>query len=539
MNNVLSLTKIYIKQFIARLASFITKKKIQNIMLIIFIFVIFASIIASVTFQFVWGFAMPLKAMQAEKFIITYGLIISVFLSLMIVIYEIPEHFYKNKDYQTLASLPLRNWEVVTAKIITAYISIFLYNLIIVLPSFIAYFIYNPISVLAITMAAVSLLFLPMFILLVGCILGFFIHLITSRLKNKTLFSTIFMFLFIIIIMGVSFLSSAQGLPNIFVNGETPLAIKITLPFIYFLNTAITDGNVFFFIYFILINFAYLILAIWVISVTYTKINSHLLTTKVKISKKPISFEKQSPFSAMLKKESKSFFGSSIWTVNVLVGPLMIVVLAVVFGIIIKVELNNLATPTEKHFLMNMMSIMYLGIISMLVGMCTTTTSSISMESKKIQILKQLPISFNTMAFSKILFSFLLIYIPLIIANVIFLILNYISIFYAIALFVIQAIIVFACSVMGLVINLKFPKLIWKKETEVVKQGASLAISLLLNIFIGALPLVLFFSFTTWFMSGNNYLWFLLILLVWSTVYLVTALMLLKYKGKKLFEKVC
>lgn len=538
MNNVLALTKVYVKQFIARLTSYITKKKSKNIVISVLMFVLFAGIIAMATFQFVWGFAMPLKAMQLEQFIITYGLIVSVFLSLIIVAFEIPGHFYKNKDYEMLASLPLRNWEVVTAKIITAYISIFLYSLILIVPTFVAYFLYNPINVLAISMAVISLVFLPMFVLLVGCVLGFFIHIFTSRLRNKTLFSTIFMFFSVIAIMGISFLSASKGLPNIIINGETPFIIKIILRFIYFLNAAIAEGNVLYFLYFVLINIAYLALAIWVISFTYTKINSLLLTTKVKASNKPLSFKQQTPFWAMVKKEAKSFFGSSIWTVNVLVGPIMIFILTITLGIVTKNMLVDPIYAESKDYMVGMMNIMYLGFVPLMVGMCATTSSSISMEGKKIQILKQLPISFNTMAFSKILFSFLLIYPPVAISSLIYLALVYTNIAYAIAFLIIPAVFIFACSVGGLLINLRFPKLIWKKEVEVVKQSASIFIAVTINMFISVIPMVLFFIFIDWFLSGGNYLLFIAIMLAWTLAYLMISLMLLKHKGKKMFEKI-
>lgn len=538
MNNVLALTKIYIKNFFTRLGTMFTKKNKKPYLSMAIGVVSVVAILALVTVQLNMFFSM-FTEVGLQQFIISYGLLFAVFMSVIIAVVEIPGHFYKSKDYEMLASLPLKNWEVVFAKLISAYASILFYNLMVIIPTFIVYFIYNSITILAVAMAVFSIMFLPMFVLLIGCVFGFVVYRLTANLKNKSMYSTVFMIVLVIGIMLVSYLPAVGGsLPTIFLNGETPLAFKIILPYIYFLNTAIYKGSLLYFIYFILTSLLYLLISVLVISITYTKINSNILTTKFKFSSAPLTYKKRSPFLALFKKESKSFFGSTIWTTNVIVGPLMILLFAVASVVMTNTAVPIDVTVADKDYLIMIINGMYLGFIVVLLGLSLSTSSTISMEAKTIQILKQLPVSFNTIAYSKIAFNCVLVLVPVYLANIIFIAFNHISMVFSISFFIIPVVAILAYSTMGLVINLRFPKLNWRKEVEVVKQSASIMLSVFPNMLLGALPLVLFFVFLNWFLTGYNIVWFVLATILFFSIYWLIALRLLKTKGEKLFEKI-
>lgn len=530
MNNITALTKIYLKQLVARFASLFNKRK-QSAIVATLVIIAAVLLLGFSVSTMVFGYASMLNQAGLHKYIISFGLLISGFLSMLLVMFEVPEHFYKNKDYESLASLPIKSWEVVTAKTLSAYISTLIYSTVLMLPVFVVHFIFNKVTVLGVIFSFISIFLVPMFVVFIGCIFGYVVYIITSRLKNKTALNTVASVLFIFLIFGVSFLSQTFDITIIFKN-DTPLLFKILVPYIYFLSNAVVLQSWLCFLYFVLISATYLAVAIFVISKSYKKINSNMLTTKTKVSKKPLSYKQSSPFKSLLKKEAKSFFGCTIWTINVIIGPVMIMIAAVTLGIF-----TAKLAPAEPE-LLPILSMILLLVIPALSGTCVTTNISVSMEGRRIEVLKQLPITFFKMTFSKILFSWLIIYIPIFLAVSIYVIITPFNWLFTLALFVIPAISTLAFSVMGLLINFAMPKMIWKKDVEVVKQSASLMVSMFSNMLFSAVPFVLFFTFLDWAIAGSNMLWCVSFALIWYTLYLALSLILLKYKGKKLYSKI-
>ena len=537
MSNLFDLTKIYLKQIFSRYLYGEKAKRrglLKTILLLIFIVAVIEYSISTM----IYTTAEQLNKVNLSQFIIVYGLIVSALFSIFIMAYEMPAHFYNAKDYENLASLPINTWVVVSAKFLSGFLTALLYSLLFTLPTFVIYFVFNSITFGGVVYAILSLIFIPMFVMFVSCVIGFIINIITSKMKNKTVVNTIFMFLFLAGIFALSFSGGSGDGALMFSNGQVPLTIKILTPYIYFIFNAIYLNSFLYFVFFVLVNLAYLVLAIFVVTLTYKKINSNMLISKVKISKKPISFNTESVPKTLLKKESKSFFGSTVWSINALIGPIMVVVFSIIFGIVL-INLKNDPNISSADFnvSLKMFMGMYIAFISMFSGLNVTTCVSISMEGQKIQILKQLPISFSQVAFSKILFS-CLIELPFVyVANIIFLCFIPFNWAYALLIFVCPIVSVMAFSILGLLINLKYPKLNWNSEAEAVKQSVSVFVSLFSDMFIGAIPLAIFGSLFVTFFASLPVAYFVLMLLAWFVLWLVVAIVLMRCYGKKLYKK--
>lgn len=536
MSSLWSLTKIQLKQLFGRYVYGEKAKKRGLATTIILLALIVAVVwwaMATMNIQF----AEQAAATGRQNFILTYGFLISTIFSVFTMIYEVPALFYKSKDYEMLASLPIKNTTVVTAKFITGYVTTLFYNLLFLLPAVVVYFVYSGVSLTGIIFAIFAVIFSPMFVLLVSSILGFVVNLITSKLKHKNVLSTIIMLLFLVAIFGISMANGSGELINIFVGGEIPLAIKIIFPFIYFIQLAIDTGNFLYFLYFVLISLAYLFLSIAVVTVLYKKINSNLISTKTSVRKKPITFKKSSKGLALLKKETKSFFGSTLWTINTIMGPILVVVIAVVFGILTNSSAKEAINLGEDATLVyGTFKMMYFIFVPLIAGMVVSTCASISMEGSRIQILKQLPISFSSVAISKILFSVLLELPFVFVANIIYLCFVPFDIIFVILLFVVSAISILAFSVLGLVINLRFPKLNWKSEAEAVKQSLSLFVSMFVDMIVSAVPMAIFFAVPT-LATSVGIVGFELIILAWFVLLLAISLVLIKFFGEKYYNK--
>ena len=307
MSNLFDLTKIYLKQIFSRYL-YGEKAKRRGLLKTILLLIFIVAVIEYSISNLIYTTAEQLNKVNLSQFIIVYGLIVSALFSIFIMAYEMPAHFYNAKDYENLASLPINTWVVVSAKFLSGFLTALLYSLLFTLPTFVIYFVFNSITFGGVVYAILSLIFIPMFVMFVSCIIGFIINIITSKMKNKTVVNTIFMFVFLAGIFALSFAGGSGDGALMFSNGQVPLTIKILTPYIYFIFNAIYLNSFLYFVFFVLVNLAYLVLAIFVVTLTYKKINSNMLISKVKISKKPISFNTESVPKTLLKKESKSFF---------------------------------------------------------------------------------------------------------------------------------------------------------------------------------------------------------------------------------------
>lgn len=127
-----------------------------------------------------------------------------------------------------------------------------------------------------------------------------------------------------------------------------------------------------------------------------------------------------------------------------------------------------------------MIKIQIIGIIVFCIVMSNTSCVSISIEGKNLWILKSLPVDEIDILKSKILLNILLT-IP--ISVICFLVIG-IKLEFEIIIVVMLLIILLSIfsSILGLFINLLYPKLEFTSDVQVVKQSASVIITMISNL---------------------------------------------------------
>ncbi|MDZ7543401.1 ABC transporter permease, partial [Clostridium perfringens] len=139
--------------------------------------------------------------------------------------------------------------------------------------------------------------------------------------------------------------------------------------------------------------------------------------------------------------------------------------------------------------------------------MSCTTNSSISLEGKKLWILKSSPIKPVEIFKAKIMMNLMLILPSVAIADIIFTFSLKLSINQLIWLIIISILYSFVVPILGIIVNLYFPNLNWVSETSVVKQSASVLIQMLISASVIAVPVVIFIygniSNVTMFLLGG------------------------------------
>ena len=187
-----------------------------------------------------------------------------------------------------------------------------------------------------------------------------------------------------------------------------------------------------------------------------------------------------------------TFFKTPVFIVNA--GFSIVLFIIVVIGLCIKYNdvFDLLKSIMPLKVLDSYLSIFIFILISFTAFMTSITNSVISLEGKNINILKSLPINTKTILMSKVYAALSITTIPLIIGDIILFIRFKLSIIEMILLLAFSIIIPLLSHFIGLIMNLKYPKLDFENSSEVVKQSTSSFLSVMIGmlLLIGSVLLI-------------------------------------------------
>lgn len=258
-------------------------------------------------------------------------------------------------------------------------------------------------------------------------------------------------------------------------------------------TTLIDKFNIIVFIKLLLINIIPFILFILLGGKYYFKIISNSKESIVRKNKnKKEVYKKNSPIRALTIKELKRYFSSPVYMFNTIFGLLLVLVLTILLCIkgnsIIEMLLSN-----ELNINISIPVIYYVLVLFSCL-MTSITSSSVSLEGKTINITKSLPISERDIFKSKIIYPYIIELPFVIISELIFFIIFKVNIIYILLIFSMSISSITLSSILGLVINLKYPKMNASNDTEVVKQSMSSMVAVFINMGIIIISVIGIFS---------------------------------------------
>ena len=275
MKNTINLTKIYFKETLNNHLNRSNSNKgslTKNMLSFLAIFLLVAVCIG----YSLYGTASGLKQLIGDASgVIILGLIISLVMVIMLTVFDAQGYFYKSKDYELLQSLPIKTTSIITAKYLSSYIVSFVYNLMIALPTFVVYFIFEQVTFASIIFAIIGVVLLPAYSQLIGSLLAWVVNIISSKFKNKNIIRNVLSIAFLILIF-VFIYTADTSMIITFSPADSPLAIKILFPQIYFLSNAVASDCIVMLLAFVGISILFAIVSVLVVSISYKKINSAL-----------------------------------------------------------------------------------------------------------------------------------------------------------------------------------------------------------------------------------------------------------------------
>lgn len=461
-------------------------KKILTLLATIYVIII---LFFTVGF-YAYMLAEPLSKINHTYLIIAIFYIITVIVTFIGGINKTQGVLFTSKDNELLFSMPIKKNDILISRFMQLLIFEYIWTFIIMLPVICIYSYFSKPAFSFYLISLLMILLLPIIPMLLATLIGYLIQLLSSKSKRKNLFRTLFYIIFLGIFMYFSY-GFQQYIPKIV---EKATSISSFLETIYYplgvYILCIFKINWLKIIFVLVLNIALFILVINILSIKYFKLLSKLNEQHSKSNYKMKQLKSRSLVKALLFKEIKRFFSSSIYIINTMFG-IVLFLLASIY-VLYKSEqglinIFKLASINNIDVILKYIPKAIMIMSAFCISTCAISASSISMEGKTLWILKSLPICIKKIFLSKILTNMILVLPFMILGNILFAIVfkfNIIDIVYSLLFCIIFTIFE---SLFGLIINLKFPKTNAINDTVIIKQS----VSIFLGVFIPMISIIL------------------------------------------------
>lgn len=429
-------------------------------------------LVTAMIFFYVGGLSYGFIQLGLSEVIPAYLITLASLFVFVFGIFKSGSMIFKPEGYDMICSLPVSKTAIVISRFLRMYAADVTVTAGIMFPGFLVYAVLLKPAVSFYILAIFGVLFVPLLPMAAAVFLGALITGISSRMKHKSLVSSGLSILLVLVFMLASSQSyRLEGSVNVEMLKDMSATIftilrKVYVPAVWF-GSAMETGNIA--VWFACVGL-FLVVAIAVlslVSVSFHGISRRLYGISAKHNYKMEQLEKDAVLVSLCKREFKRYFSSSVYVVNTIVGPIMGTVFSsAVFFVGTDFITEEIPIAVDIPGLMPF-------VLSAVLGMMTTTSTSISMEGKTWWIVKSLPLSTKTILDAKILMNLLLM-LPFYLVSEGFLILALKPDAADLLMLILIPLstILFSC-VYGITINLHFPVFDWESETSVVKQSAS------------------------------------------------------------------
>ncbi len=429
--------------------------------------------------------AEPMIAMNAEWLYFALFNLLTFSLVFVFSIFETKGMLFECRDNELLLSMPIRVIDIVLSRVFAVLTVNYLEAFVLMLPATVVFAIKGG-ALMGVFGSLLVTLLLPLLATALATGVGYVVALLSKRFKNNILvslllylgFFAVYFFLYGKLMNGmtaletdpdgaierlISTLGIAKGIGMASMLSPLPFSIMV-------LTVFAVSGTV---LFLIVKNYADII----------TKSDKTIKTEYVKRESRT-----QRPVIALSKKEISRFFSSVTYIMNGGIGFIMqIILLIAVFT-----RRSNLA-EVEAMF-SEMLGFNAEGLLPtaltgasvlMLAMGMIMSASSLSLEGSSLWILASSPIKTYEIIIAKMMPELLISTAASVVATVIIAVTVSASLPVALLIFLIHIVASFLFSMLGITMNIIFPKFYFESESQVIKQSVASGISLLAAMILG------------------------------------------------------
>ena len=409
-------------------------------------------------------------------------------LAFVLTLFQTNGYLFAFREYDLLLSLPFEARTVAGSKFLYMYGKSLPWYLNISLSMMAGYGFFARPGIITYPLWVVLTFFLPVIPMLGAAFVGFLIAKASAGFRNKGIIQTILTFAVVLFSFFLRFIVEKifreEQVDVVFekTSEMTGKALRVYLPGEWFVN-GVSEGRISDALLLVGVSILLFSVVFWIVGRSYQSIHS-ALASHAAAKKYRMGLQRQHPpVWAVAMKEWRRMKGSAIYLTNAGIGmvlaPLVsLIVLLLGFDKIITLFTQgalvdgSLLRPAIPFF------------VYFFIGMVATTVCSPSLEGKNYWIVQSLPIPKKTLYHGKMLFHMLL-SVPPMAFSTLCLCIAARTPFLETILYIILGLVLCAFSTAwGCVLGIRYRRLDWENEVEVVKQGAAVTLYLLPNMFL-------------------------------------------------------
>ncbi len=444
--------------------------------------------LAVMVFFYIGALVFGLCTLGLSDTVPSYLVTVSTLIVLMFGIFRAGAVIFAKSGYDILISMPVRKSSIVISRFVLLYVDELIFTSAIMLSGTVVYGICMKPSFGFYVYSVLATLLVPIIPLLISLLLGTLVSAVSSRMKHKSLVEAALGVGIVIAALLLSFFGGAlEGADDSVIAdfaSQIAKAVEKIYPPAAWVGDAMLGNGAFCFVLYSVISILLMISSIFVTVKLFEKI---MRAVFVSVSGGTYKLEKQrgkSPLKALTVREFRRYFASSVYVVNTVTGPIL--ALAVTLGLCI------FGAESVGELLPNANTKLLLAIaVGTCISMAPTTSVSVSMEGKQIDIIKSLPISTRTWLNSKLMLYFILAFPFYIISEAVALAVLKPDFTEALVILLFPLANALLCGIFGLLVNLKLHTFDWDREEYVVKQSAPAAIGCFSGLLTGVLAFLL------------------------------------------------
>lgn len=432
----------------------------------------------------------------------------------------------RSSDTDLLMSLPIKKVIIVLSKILKDYLFDLISLLLIMFPTYVCYYVMvADASIQIIFFGLIVILLLTCFSNAISVILNTVIAKISRKFRFAEILQTIITTIITIGFIGVYYFI------NVYLTSSPEFAEYFLTfkPIMVIVNCLLGKD----FISYLWLSLVAIIPFMCAVMIKVHDFN-HQKNYSINVNKE-IVYKQKKIWVSLFKKEVSRYFRSTVYVTNTIIGGLFIILFAgmvIGFGID-RIEAMFITFMPNADYLFASIEAIIVCLLTILAGSVITTSAAISLEGKHFWILKAHPIAERDIFIAKVMLNLVIGGVPIIISSII---LSFVIGFeYLVFLLILPFLSLIFASMVGLYCNLKYHKLDWKDEQEVIKQGLAVILALGLAIIPSVILLVIYLTFLINIVSPIIYLVLAVVVLLGIDLLMYRLLMT---KGIKMFKAI-
>ena len=402
---------------------------------------------------------------------------------------------FSSASLDPLLTLPLSRRTVVLSRVFSLYFEEFLISAGMLLTSGVCcQIVVGTLPKAFWPVLALTIFLSPLLPLGVGGLVGLFVNMLTARMKNKSLLTTVFSMAFVLGVMFLSFNAGTLFTDMADIAGAMQDRVFGLYPPARLFVAGLT-GDAGAFLLFAAVSLVALALfalaAVKGFAFFYGAINATASGKAFRMGRQ----KQTGTLLALCKKELRQKYNTPIWIMNTDMGTVMAVVMTVALIVAGKAPVMEVLENVFHRG--DQAGILFGMVIAAVQCLSLSATASVSMEGKGLYIVKSLPIRANVWLRSKLLVSMLPPVAGGLLCGVALTVAWKLPFWNVLLILGLCALIGWAFSVVELSLGLAFCRFDWENPAEVVKQGGGVLLSMLITFaFIGGgVALIVFMGY--------------------------------------------